>query len=357
MNPVYEYIGNVHIHTSYSDGQAYHADLADLAGHAGLDFLITTDHNVWVGGVEGYYTSLSGQRVLLLVGEEVHDPRRSSPGNHMLIFGAERELSQYAPNPQVLIDQVKDSEGACFLAHPVEHDAPLFNQGQYPWTDWDIEGYTGLELWNYMSEFKTYLTGKWAALRNAFNPERIINGPFPKTLALWDKLLHEGKRVKVIGGSDAHGTWYSMGPVRRAVFPYDYLFRCVNTHIVTQHPLEGDFATDKQLVLAALRYGHAFVGYDLPASTRGFRFSAQGHHTTALMGDWIRLGHGVTLQMVSPQVADMRLMHGGEVVSQETGGTHHTYIATRPGAYRVEVYITYKGKQRGWIFSNPIFVV
>ncbi|HSM58601.1 MAG TPA: hypothetical protein VK879_20775, partial [Candidatus Sulfomarinibacteraceae bacterium] len=42
---------------------------------AGLDFIIVTDHNVWVHGVEGYYETDEG-RVLLLTGEEVHDVRR-----------------------------------------------------------------------------------------------------------------------------------------------------------------------------------------------------------------------------------------------------------------------------------------
>jgi hypothetical protein len=27
-----------------------------------------------------------------------------------------------------------------------------------------------------------------------------------------------------------------------------------------------------------------------------------------------------------------------------------------PGVYRVEAYIEFKGKRRGWIFSNPIYV-
>jgi hypothetical protein len=42
---------------------------------------------------------------------------------------------------------------------------------------------------------------------------------------------------------------------------------------------------------------------------------------------------------------------------EESENTHRTYIANRRGTYRVEVYIDYQGKPRGWIFSNPIFVV
>lgn len=358
MKTVYEYAGNLHMHTTYSDGSGTHADIAQAAIRAGLDFVIVTDHNVHVSGLEGYYYGKSREeRVLLLVGEEIHDVRREPQSNHMLVYGTNTELSQYAANPQNLIDEIKRRGGFCYLAHPCERAAPLFGEGAYPWEEWDIKDYSGIELWNYMSEFKTYLSSKRAAVQAAFNPEKVISGPLPETLALWDRLLQDGKPVKAIGAADAHASSYSLGPLSRVVFPYDYLFRCVNTHIFTAVPLNGDFERDKQLVLGALRDGLAFVGYDLPAPTRGFRFIAQGHNTDAVMGEWIRLGHGVTLQIVIPWMAKMRLLKDGVVILEESESTHRTYIANRPGTYRVEAYISYQGQSRGWIFSNPIFVV
>ncbi len=353
---LYEYVGNPHVHSIYSDGSGSHADIARAALHAGLDFVIVTDHNVRVDGVEGYYGNHPERRVLLLTGEEIHDMRREPQANHMLVYGGEQEFAASAPNPQQLIEQVVMQEGLCFLAHPVERAAPLFEEPALPWVNWEVEGYTGIELWNYMSEFKSYLTSKLTALRAAFNPERLISGPFPETLTLWDRLLSGGRPIRIIGGADAHAASYSMGPLRRVVFPYEYLFRCVNTHILTSRPLSGDLEHDRRLVLHALREGHAYVGYDLPASTRGFRFSAQGHNFSTIMGGWMRLGHGVTLQIVSPRIADIRLLKDGKVILQEKEGTHCTYIAGEAGVYRVEVYIHYRGKSRGWIFSNPIFV-
>ena len=38
--------GNLHMHTILSDGTKTHAELARIAGEAGLDFVIITDHNV-----------------------------------------------------------------------------------------------------------------------------------------------------------------------------------------------------------------------------------------------------------------------------------------------------------------------
>lgn len=356
MNLVYEYIGNMHMHTPYSDGEKYHVDIARDAIRAGLDFVIVTDHNVRVNGVEGYYGREHGERVLMIVGEEVHDPRRNPQSNHLLVYGVERELAQYASNPQGLINEVISAEGICYLAHPIERAAPVFHEDALSWVSWEIEGHTGIELWNYMTEFKSHLSSKQAAVRAALNPQDFISGPFPETLALWDRLLRDGKRVKVIGGADAHGTRYSMGPISRVIFPYEFLFRCINTHILTPRAFTGVYEHDRQLILYALRDGSAFVGYDYLAPTRGFRFSAQGQNNVITMGGRIRLGHGVTLQIVAPRVAEIRLIRDGKKLFQEQT-THRTYFANSPGVYRVEVYMPYRGKLRGWIFSNPIWVM
>ena len=93
-----EVAGNLHIHTPYSDGEKYHYDIAEAAIAAGLDFIVVTDHNVWVDGIERYVENEQG-RVLLLVGEEIHDARREPQGNHLLVYGAERELAMHAAEP------------------------------------------------------------------------------------------------------------------------------------------------------------------------------------------------------------------------------------------------------------------
>jgi hypothetical protein len=149
-----------------------------------------------------------------------------------------------------------------------------------------------------------------------------------------------------------------LGPLRRTVFPYEYHFRAVNTHLLTNDCLCGDdFLTDKNVVLSALRQGHAFIGYDLPASTRGFRFSAQGQNESVSMGDEIRLGNGVTLQIRLPGKAECRLLRDGQVIKRWPPGRDiYTQIATQTGVYRVECYIQYLGRQRAWIFSNPIYI-
>ncbi|MGH2537633.1 MAG: CehA/McbA family metallohydrolase [Candidatus Promineifilaceae bacterium] len=346
--------GNLHMHTPFSDGVLLHAAIAEQAIRAGLDFVIVTDHNVWVDGVEGYYETEQG-RVLLLVGEEVHDRRRRPQANHCLIYGAERELSRCAPDPQHLIDETTVAGGFTFLAHPFDPAAPTFGEPSLAWQDWDVEGYTGIEIWNFMSNFKGLLDGKLKTVQAAFRPERHVIGPEEATLRKWDELLGRGLRVAAIGNSDAHGTTYHAGPLSKVVFPYEYLFQAVNTHLVLEDELNGEFERDKRLVLAALGRGAGWVGYDLPASTRGFRFSGQGQNKGS-MGDCIRFDLGATLQLLAPQKCRLTLIHNGAAVAEARDEVNLTYLPTEPGAYRAECHINYLGQERGWIYSNPIYL-
>lgn len=353
---LFEAIGNLHIHTPYSDGMLYHADVADAALRAGLDFLIFTDHNVLVKGVEGWHER-DGKRVLVLTGEEVHDQARQPPRNHLLVYGAGREVAPLAADPQALIDGVREAGGLAFLAHPFDPPIPIVaDESEYSWVSWEVEGYHGIELWNYMSSFKALLTSRLQAIRYAYFPDGGMDGPLPENLRKWDELLAAGRKVTAIGGADAHGRSYRMWGLERVVFPYEFLFRAVNTHILSEHPLTGDFESDREKVLRALRRGHAFVGYDLPAPTRGFRFSGQGNRGPGTMGDTFPARDGVTLQISAPRRATLRLIRNGAEIGRWENREHALHIATEPGAYRAEAHLPYKGKLRGWIYSNPIYV-
>ncbi|MBN1536023.1 MAG: PHP domain-containing protein [Anaerolineales bacterium] len=351
-----ELVINLHIHTRYSDGHASHSEIAQAAIKAGLDAIIITDHNVLVNGMEKYVRSDNGQ-VLLLVGEEIHDPGRSPQKNHMLVFGANHELAPLAPNPQKLVDSVRQHGGLSFLAHIIDLAAPAVNEPDISWVDWDIQGFTGIELWNGFSEFKSLIKSKLHAVFYAFFPNFIARGPSPAALEIWDKLLVNGQHAVAVGGSDAHALPASMGPLKRTLFPYEYHFRTINTHVLLPHDLNDNLGEDRRMIFQALAHGHAFIGYDLPAPTRGFSFSAKGFTQTAQMGDTIPAKNGVTFQVRLPQPAECRLIKNGLPVKIWKKRQSCTFITAEPGIYRVEVYTQYYNQRRGWIFSNPIYVI
>ncbi len=88
----------------------------------------------------------------------------------------------------------------------------------------------------------------------------------------------------------------------------------------------------------------------------GFRFSAQGQDQKAWMGDEISAKNSVTLQIRLPRRAECHLLMDGEVIKTWDQRDTCTHITGEPGVYRVEVFIPFRGRQRGWIYSNPIYV-
>lgn len=352
---MHEIIVNLHMHTRYSDGSGTHKDIAQAAMQTGLDAVIVTDHNVLVQGVEGYYR-FGTTRVLLLVGQEVHDQDRDPQKNHLLVFNANRDLSALADDPQTLINGVREAGGICFIAHPRDPEAPAFHETDISWEDWTVQNFTGIELWNGLSELKTVVPTKLHGAFYAFFPKFIGHHPILEVLQRWDDLMANGNRIVAIGGSDAHALDLHMGPIHRIIFPYAFHFKTVNTHVFVPEPLTGDVSTDKKMIYDAIAAARCFVAYDLPAPTRGFTFKAKGLEKSVIMGEEISVKGGVTLQAHVPEPAEIRLIKDGKQIGVWKKNHACTYTATEPGVYRVEVYRNYLGKKRGWIYSNPIYV-
>ncbi len=156
---MYEYTANFHQHTTTSDGAGTHEEVIRAGAEANLDVMVFTDHNVYVPGIEGWY-----DETLVLMGIEVNDTSLEREINHSLCLGVDRDLNEYETDPQALIKAVNDCGGAGFIAHPFERPAPSFGYDIYPWLNWEVQGYTGLEIWNYMSETKSHATGRLQAM-------------------------------------------------------------------------------------------------------------------------------------------------------------------------------------------------
>jgi hypothetical protein len=352
-----ERTGCIHIHTSLSDGHASHEEVATLAARAGLDYLIVTDHNAYAPAHQGWHAApgLPGRapEVLLLVGEEVHDPAHSQE-SHYLVFGAGEDVATEADSPAQLVAAVAARGGLGFIAHPYEHSGAYSHEDEIDWRDWSVRGYTGLEVWNYMSEFKAHLPNAWQSLLFALWPKLAISGPFPETLARWDALNADGP-VMGLGGVDAHATTYSLGPLQRQVFGYAHLFRALRMHLLLEEEWTRDVAHDAGLVYAALAAGRGFLAYDALAPARGFTFTAQQREAAAVCGQSLPAGRGTRFRIQTPAPAHLRLILNGFCVAEERG-SDLVYDSRTPGVYRAEAYRRYAGRERGWVFSNPIAV-
>lgn len=347
--PYLERVANIHVHSTYSDGTASHDELARHARSAGIDLVLCADHNTWPKQEESWREGR-----LILVGEEVHAPSRPLE-NHLLVFGADAPMTPYAEDPQTLLSAIEEHGGLAFLAHPYEHSGAYAGEPEINWTRWNVTGYCGIELWNYMSEFKSYARTLGSSLAATLTPRRFIRGPYPETLERWHALL-EGASVVAIAGSDAHGGRYGWGPFKLRVLPYRHLMRALNTHLLLAEDWSGDASRDAELVYDALRTGRAFLGYDGLASAKGFRFAAHNDQHTATMGESLIISKPIWLQAHAPSAAHLRLFRNGRAVA-DTHGRWLSLTLRQPGRYHVEAYRRVAGVWRHWIIANPIRVL
>jgi len=347
---MYTYPGNIHIHSTYSDGSGSIDEIASAAARAGLSYIIIADHETLAGLPRESYIN----NVLVLVGMEINREK-----NHYLAFGLSETISSNDHNPQQVIDQVNRAGGLGYIAHPFERGSRYVHQGKaFPWKDWPVFGFTGLEIWNFSSHWR----GLRPSLIRTFywfflNRKGAMKGPPRRLLYLWDCYNMHGHKSTAIGGSDAHAVKYKLLFIPLTIFTYRYLFTAINTYIVMKEPLHKEFATAKNQVFDALRGGACFVSYDTLGKAHDFSFTASAGSRQYLMGEEIPLDNKTSLVIKAPgKRALIRLIYNGSLLAAAKG-TSFAYKPTQPGLYRAEVYHqSMFGRIRPWIYSNPIYI-
>ena len=349
-NHFFEYTGNAHIHTRYSDGSKTVSEIARDAALANLDFIIINDHDYMARTLhaedEGYYGG-----VLALMGLEL-----GGRFHHYLAFGLREMVHGKGAAPQSVIDRVTEKGGFGFLAHPFEKGMPFREKGiAYTWNDLSVTGYTGICIWNFSSRWKervkTPLHGLFFLLFKGWG----LKGPSRETLHFWDRAC-ERRRVVAMGGSDAHGGSFRWGPFRFTPLSYGDGFLSINIHPLLDRPLSKDPVYAGEQIYGAMKEGRLHIGHDRLAPSKGFRFSyvVEGGGTLE-MGEERAFQPG-TLIVKTPRKGEVRLLRNGAVVARSMGwGFSH--VVRQPGVYRVEVYrrVPFFGL-RPWIFSNPIYL-
>jgi hypothetical protein len=174
------YRGDLHLHTVHSDGRLETGDVADAARHAGLDFIVSTDHNT--SSANRAWAATPSGDLMVIAGEEV-----TTRHGHWLAIGLPPGGWvdwRYAPRDGVFsryAAEVKSHGGLVVAAHP---SVPL------PGSSWEF-GYRdvdAVEVWN----------GVW-------------NLDDELSLRTWLRLLRSGRRIAAVGSSDSHGPHQPIG--------------------------------------------------------------------------------------------------------------------------------------------------
>ena len=338
----------VYLHSTYSDGTATVPELVESARASGRDVVMLTDHDTLAAKRDGFEGWHDG--VLLLVGVEV-----SPHGGHLLAFGLEEEIDPRGKSEAEIASAVAEAVALGFVAHPFSEGARISSRRGKPhgWPDLDGTPFTGIELWS----LTTDAAEGWRGVREAFaylsDPERHLDGPPAHHIEAWDRLCRS-RRVVAIGGLDAHqhgvrlpwGRFWS--PMRNERY-----FALLATHLLLRRPPSGELGPDRAQIHEALREGRCYLGVDAIRPAGGFRFWAEGDEI-ALMGEERPAG-AWTLRLELPATARLRLLRDGVEVEVSTG-RRLEHRAHGPGVFRVEAWLEWRGRERPWIISNPIYL-
>ena len=239
--------------------------------------------------------------------------------------------------------------GLGFIAHPIGEDYPTRAMA-CPWLDWNVQNFTGIELWSYMHDWARNVN--WATLPKALaRPDSVIHGPHRKAIAKWDEIGQTRKCV-ALGTLDIHAKKIP-GVAFPKILPYEFVFGTIRTHILTREPLDKNDATAAgRQIYDAIEAGHCYLAHDGFGDSAGFQFTAQQRgRVVGIMGDEMTFSEGTRLVTALPEVAHICLLRDGVVV-EEVDDKKLSYTVEKPGVYRIEA----RKKFRPWIFSNPIYV-
>lgn len=167
------YKGNLHTHTTNSDGAWSPERVATEYRAKGYNFLFITDHGT-VTDVSG----LSGDGLLVLNGTEL-GAGKSEVGHsyHLAILNLKETVSaKSAPTLQGLIDLLRSKGAEVIIAHPYWSGLTINDFS-------NLEGYIGVEIFNSTCHFA------------------IAKG---HSAVHWDDLLVRGNRVVGFAVDDAH---------------------------------------------------------------------------------------------------------------------------------------------------------
>lgn len=318
--------GDLHAHSTRSDGVLTPPRLIEEAEREGLDFFAITDHNTWA-----YPDFTDSDQVLVIAGVEV-----TLPYGHFNVFGEDTAEPEWVAELglPVPVDRDQDQTGesrdliesvaAAGMRASINH--PLL----FPW-EWidpeaPLHGLDFLEVWN---------DPTW--------PEnRLAN---PAALEMWTRWLQAGHRITAVGGSDFHDPEKMLRD--DGVTVDGHRVGMPRTYVLAE-------ACTAPAILEALDRGEAYV-------TMGptVELAVSGPDGDAGIGDDLGPTEGemwVQAAAHGPGELDLELVHDGAVVARSSGhgpGLDHR-LRLEPGAtgwLRIDV------RTAGEVtaFTNPVF--
>ena len=313
------------------------------AKNAGLDFLVLTPHTPRRRIYSDYFL-MEGYNndVLIFAGEEADE---FSGLNHVLVYGNKNWLGK--TNIEKTLFFAEKNSSLLFAAHPDGKHRLFGFEIDHRWRKRDLlEFLTGLEVWSLLFDFASRTNPSNVVIRYLRFPENL-RGPFSPTLNLWDSVAEKRKFVGV-AGLDIHPLRYGIKCLDiKKTFSYEFVFRILRNHILTEKVLTKNAHQDIKAVENALRQGRIFFANDFLADSTGFFFGTQDRKFT--MGDTVDFDDSLLIEL--PEQADVKIKNSAQTLSFKNT-KRIIFKGKRTGPHRVEVYY----KEKPWIFSNHMYL-
>jgi len=165
------YKGNLHTHTTQSDGKLTPTESMQWHADHGYQFMGITDHNRLTNPLE-----FNSHPPLLAIPSIEVSARRGTVEYHVICIAVNRIPGQKDCDPQEAINNTLSMDGIPFIAHPYWHDLSLNDL-------LTLQGYIGIEIFN---------TGCWLEIQKGHS------------LVHWDGILRRGQRVYGFAVDDSH---------------------------------------------------------------------------------------------------------------------------------------------------------
>ena len=334
--------GAFHVHTIRSDGSGTVDEIAGAAAHAGLDFVITTDHG---DGTRTPDPPKYHGNTLILDGIEV-----STTEGHYLAIGHQASPYPLGGEARDVVEDIARLGGFGVAAHPFSTKDSL------RWKDWTTP-IDGIEWLNTDSAWRDEPVHRLALgiLHYPIRPSEAIASLFDRpieALAQWDALTQR-RRVVALAGADAH--------VRPFPIPsYEQVFRSFGIRVQLETGFSGNPEKDAALLLSSIKQGRVYTAIDALAQPGRFRFEVESSTGGTQPGRVVSVAdsRAVVLEVDLPQGGELRLFKDGSLIAQTTQPSLRFQTGNRSAIYRAEVVLspTPNSLPIPWILSNPIYV-
>lgn len=268
--------GNLHAHTTRSDGHMTLQQVIDAYADAEHDFLTITDHNAWASPAD--YRGCDARGLILIPGNEVSDN-----GPDILHVGADRLVAS-TEQRQTVLDEIGSGPGFAIVNHP--NIGKDYNHCPFEHLmAWN--GYTGIEIFN-------------GSARHTYGSNQATDK--------WDMLLSHGRRAWGFANDDSHED-YQVGLAWNAAY-------------VTDPTVEG--------VLAALRQGRFYASSgvvikDIQVRGKTIRIETENAHHIAATREY-----GVRFCQTDGPVFEAQVQDTAPYVRFECWGSGEQKAWTQP---------------------------